>query len=75
MLFQLKAPCPKNDALFNKFLTDPDPQTDFYEFNQRMAGLYEYLTENMGVVSLQIAFCFEAVSHNFNFSLVKSIVI
>lgn len=51
MLYQLDAPCPKYDAMYNKFLTDPDPQTDFYRYTQQLAGLYGYLSEHMGEVS------------------------
>lgn len=51
LLYQLDAPCPKYDALFNKLLTNPDPQTDLYRYNLRLARLYEYLTEKTGEVS------------------------
>lgn len=51
MLYQLDAPCPKYDAMYNKFLTDPDPQTDFYRYTQQLAGLFKYLSEHSGEVS------------------------
>lgn len=50
MLYQHVAPCPKYDAAFEKLLTNPDPNTEFYEFNKRHAELYAYLTEHTGRV-------------------------
>lgn len=51
ILYQDEAPCPKYDQMYNKFLYDPDPQTDFYEYNQRSVPLYTYLSESTGEVS------------------------
>lgn len=51
MLYQGHAPCPKYDKIYKKFLNDPDPNTEFYAYNQQMLGLYAYLTENTGEVS------------------------
>lgn len=50
ILYQGKAPCPKYDAMYNQLLTDPDPHTEFYAYNERLADLYAYLTENTGEV-------------------------
>lgn len=50
ILYQGKAPCPKYDAMYNKLLTDPDPHTKFYAYNERLADLYAYLTANTGEV-------------------------
>lgn len=49
-LYQADVPCPKYDAMYNKLLTDPDPQTEFYQYNRRLPVLYDYLTENTGEV-------------------------
>lgn len=55
MLYQGKAPCPKYDRIYNKFLSDPDPQTDFYKYNKNLLNLYVYLTEHSGAVSIDSA--------------------
>lgn len=51
MLWQLHAQCPKYDAELNKLLSNPDPQTEFYKYNQQHKKLYEYLSLNSGEVS------------------------
>lgn len=52
MLYQGKAPCPKYDRIYKKFLNDPDPQTEFYKYNQNLFHLYPYLSEHTGEVSI-----------------------
>lgn len=52
MLYQAKVPCPKYDEIYKKFLSDPDPQTEFYKYNRKLLNLYQYLTEHSGEVSI-----------------------
>lgn len=51
ILFQDEVPCPKYDRIYNKYLNDPNPHTDFYQFNKRLTNLYAYLSESTGEVS------------------------
>lgn len=44
--------CPRYDALYNKLVGDPDPDTDIYKYNQKIRPLYEYLRKHSGEVSL-----------------------
>lgn len=50
MLYQLKSSCPIYDILFNKYLTDPDPDTAFAEYNAQLKKIYVYLTKYSGQV-------------------------
>lgn len=56
MLWQYDAPCPKYDAEFQKLLTNPDPQTEFYKYNQQHKKLYEYMSQYSGEVIIYIRF-------------------
>lgn len=51
ILYQDEAPCPKYDQIYNKFLYDSDPRTDFYKYNQQLTPLYTYLSKSTGEVN------------------------
>lgn len=51
LLYQVNYSCQKYDAMYVKFLTDPAPETSFYQYNQGLDGLYKYLSEHTGLVS------------------------
>lgn len=53
MLYQEIAPCAKYDKLYNKFLNDPDPDTEFYQENKKLQHLYPYFSEHSGEVSIR----------------------
>lgn len=54
ILLQFGVPCKAYDDAYNALLTNPDPSTPFYQYNQGMASLYEYLSKNTGDVSRQL---------------------
>lgn len=50
LLYQAGVPCPKYDAMYAELLTNPNPQTEFYQYNQQCTDLYAYLSECTGEV-------------------------
>lgn len=50
MLYQLSASCPIYDAILDKYISDPHPDTAFYEYHSQMKNIYAYLTEHTGKV-------------------------
>lgn len=50
LLYQAGVPCPKYDAMYAMWLTNPNPQTEFYRYNQQLTDLYAYLSLCTGEV-------------------------
>lgn len=70
ILFQIASACPKYDNIFRKLLTDPDPDTDMYKFNQQHSDLFKYISKHTGEVH---KYLFPLFKH-FTFSYIQFLI-